>query len=44
MIFLHKPADIRQVRAVIRNYLDAPARKSISPSAIPARPGISQNT
>ena len=41
--FLHKPADIRQVRAVIRDYLGAPARKSISPSAILARPGITQN-
>ena len=41
--FLHKPADIRQVRAVIRHYVGDPARKSLSTPAILARPGITQN-
>jgi two-component system cell cycle response regulator DivK len=41
--FLHKPADIRQVRAVIRQYVGSPARKSLSTPVILARPGIAQN-
>jgi two-component system cell cycle response regulator DivK len=41
--FLHKPADIRQVRAVIRHYVGASDRKSFSTQAILARPGITLN-
>jgi two-component system cell cycle response regulator DivK len=41
--FLHKPADIRQVRTVIRHYVGASDRKSFSTQAILARPGITLN-
>jgi len=41
--FLHKPADIRQVRAVIRQYLGAAEQNVFSTQAILARPGITQN-
>ena len=41
--FLHKPADIRQVRVVIRRYVGASSRSSFSPRANFARPGITQN-